>query len=161
MFFAEFTKIAAFDLLEFEYFNFGEFMDSMLDLIPTGPLNSKFEAIGFESLYFINNLGSFFLVLVFGVLLLPIWLLLESIGLYSQWAKRKANSLSKRLFINTYISTIVESFMIVILCALITVKYATNLDAEKADVHTVTASLAICVYFLLPLVAFLVVLIYF
>ena len=86
MFFAEFSKIAAFDLLEFEYFNFGDFMDSILDLIPTGPINSKFEAIGFESLYFINNLGSFFLVLVFGLLLIPIWLVLNSIGLKSKWA---------------------------------------------------------------------------
>ena len=51
--------------------------------------------------------------------------------------------------------------MIVVLCALITVKFTTHFDAEKADVHTVAASLAIFVYFLLPLIAFLVVLIYF
>ena len=51
--------------------------------------------------------------------------------------------------------------MIVVLCALITVKYDKNFDAEKAEVHTFAASLAIFVYFLLPLVAFLAVLIYF
>ena len=44
MFFEELTKIAAFDILEIgEYFDFGEFVNDLLDLVPSDPINYKFE----------------------------------------------------------------------------------------------------------------------
>ena len=51
--------IAAFDIIEFH-----EFYDPALGITPSGPLNPNFNTLGFESLYFINNLGSMALAYV-------------------------------------------------------------------------------------------------
>lgn len=51
-FFNEIFKIAAFDIVEIEpYVNF------MLNLNETGPFNENFDKLGFQSLFFLNNLG--------------------------------------------------------------------------------------------------------
>ena len=48
-------------------FEIGEYVNNALELLPTDPVNEKFETIGLESLYFINNLGSFFLVVALDI----------------------------------------------------------------------------------------------
>ena len=58
-FFGYIIEIAAFEL-----FDIKDTVNSILDLPPTGPLTEKFEAIGLESKYFINNLGFFFLIIL-------------------------------------------------------------------------------------------------
>ena len=60
MFFKELAAIAAFD-----YFETSEFIEDLLDLLPRDPINEKFESTGFESVYFMNNLGTLLLVITF------------------------------------------------------------------------------------------------
>ena len=60
MFFKELTAIAAFD-----YFETSEFIEDLLDLLPRDPINEKFESIGLESVYFMNNLGTLLLLIIF------------------------------------------------------------------------------------------------
>lgn len=72
MVFNTITKLAAYDMLEI-----GEYVDEVLELLPTDPVNEKFETIGLESLYFINNLGSFFLVVIADLIMCMITLLVR------------------------------------------------------------------------------------
>ena len=60
MAFDQLTQIAAFDLLETN-----EFLNEQLELQPKEPLSTNFESSGYETTYFLNNLGSFAIVLAF------------------------------------------------------------------------------------------------
>ena len=71
MFFNELTSIAAFDIFETN-----EFCLDALDLLPKDPINHKFEAMGLETVYFINNQGSFVFVLIFKILQVLLYMLL-------------------------------------------------------------------------------------
>ena len=53
-------QIAAFDIIEI-----GEPLDNLLDLEPTDPINENFEAVGFESIYLLNNMGT--LAIAYGI----------------------------------------------------------------------------------------------
>ena len=53
LFFKQIMQIAAFDLIEIN-----EPLDKLLDLDPTEPINENFEAVGFESIYLLNNMGT-------------------------------------------------------------------------------------------------------
>ena len=50
-------RLAALDILPMD-----EPINYLLDIEPTDPLNEKFEGVGLESEYFLNNMGSLFLV---------------------------------------------------------------------------------------------------
>ena len=72
MFFNRVTAIAAFDIYEV-----GEHFDEwFVNLPPSEPVNEKFETVGMESLYFMNNMGSFIIVILFKMILGLIWLIL-------------------------------------------------------------------------------------
>ena len=60
MFFNQLSAIAAFD-----FFETSDYISDLLDLLPRDPINEKFEGIGFETVYSMNNLGTFILVLAF------------------------------------------------------------------------------------------------
>ena len=62
MFFAKIMQIAAFELVEIE-----EWLNSFLELEPTGPINKNFGALGLDSFYLINNMST--LVLAFAILI--------------------------------------------------------------------------------------------
>ena len=68
VFFGYIITIASFDLIPID-----NFVDEYGGLSPVEPINENFEAIGFESLYLLINLGT---GLVF-VLLFPICIILE------------------------------------------------------------------------------------
>ena len=53
LFFKQIMQIAAFDIIEIN-----EPLDNLLDLEPTDPINENFEAVGFESIYLLNNMGT-------------------------------------------------------------------------------------------------------
>ena len=70
MFFVRLTNIAAFDFAEVGSVIFPGFpeidglINMALELPPSEPLNERFEASRIESIYFINNLGSFYFILM-------------------------------------------------------------------------------------------------
>ena len=71
MFFNQLAAIAAFDIYETN-----DILVDLLDLLPQDPVNQKFETIGLETVYFMNNLGTFIIVLAFKVILVLFWLAL-------------------------------------------------------------------------------------
>ena len=144
------TKIAAFDIFEI-----GEYAESLLELEPTDPLNPKFEAIGMESLYFINNMGSFYLALLFNLLLIPFWLIALWLGNSYIWFRKRAKKLRRHMFLNAWITTIFESIIIVALCTLITFKYCFSFSNFGHQVQSISAIFFISVYLTIPIVALL------
>jgi len=60
VFFHELMSIFAFEFVEI-----GPFVNRILDLKPSDPVNGNFAALGFESLYVLDNLGTFVLAFVF------------------------------------------------------------------------------------------------
>ena len=80
--------IAAFDL-----FDIKDYLDLILDLEPTDPVNAKLETLGFESLYFLHNLGTFTVVILGYTLLVILWFLLYPFAQISFWFQEKRNQL--------------------------------------------------------------------
>ena len=78
--------------------------------------------MGLESLYFINNVGSFFFVIAFQGFLVTIWLLLTALKWLGIETKVR-KTLGKKLFWENVSGPIFESFLNVNLCALICFKY--------------------------------------
>ena len=76
-----------------------------------------------ESTYFINNMGSFFLALLFDILMIIVWLVIRPFNQTCKCCKKANNKLSQKLFWNSWIVTITQSFMNVALCTLIAFKY--------------------------------------
>ena len=117
MFYNILTKLAAFDVLEI-----GEHVNEILQLAPTDPVNEKFETMGLEDVYFINNVGSFFFFLMLYTLLIMIWALLLCCKRIKS-VNKIVKALSKRLFWNSISSLIFESFLNVVVCGLISFKH--------------------------------------
>jgi len=63
MFFAQLMTIAA-----FEVFDTKPYLDRLLRLEPTDPINSNFESIGLESIYLLHNMGTLVFAFAFFVL---------------------------------------------------------------------------------------------
>ena len=53
MFFNQINKIASFDIIDLD-----PFINKVLNLNETEPFNANFRAIGFNSMFFLNNMGS-------------------------------------------------------------------------------------------------------
>ena len=117
--------IAAFDFVEI-----GDHVNSALELVPVDPVNEKFETLGLESTYFINNLGSFFLAIVFEFALFLIWLILAVIGHCSKRVRKARNKLGKKMYFNSWISMIFASSVMVLLCLMVTFKYNFDLNGK-------------------------------
>ena len=69
-----FKHLASISTIDFVETN--EMMTRIFDLPPVNPINTKFETLGFETGYFINNLGTFAFVLAFKFLLIIVWTVL-------------------------------------------------------------------------------------
>ena len=86
--------------------------------------------MGLESTYFINNLGSFFLVVIFDIALVIIWMFIACMGRYSRPCRKRSRKLGKKLFFTSWISMIFASFLMVVLCILISLKYSFNMKSD-------------------------------
>jgi hypothetical protein len=60
MFFNQINKIASFDIIDLD-----PFINKVLNLNETEPFNANFRAIGFNSMFFLNNMGSLLIGFVF------------------------------------------------------------------------------------------------
>ena len=53
-----------------------DYLDIILGLKPTDPISAKLETLGFESFYFLHNLGTFTIVIVGYTCLVILWFVL-------------------------------------------------------------------------------------
>ena len=112
------AKVAAFDFLDI-----GEFVNQFLDIPPTDPVDEKYETLGFESLYFINNVGTFITVMLVYMIMITFWILMFPISWLSSWVNAQRIKLGDKIFWAKLYLVILESFMIVFLCCMIAFKY--------------------------------------
>ena len=121
-------KIVSFNLFEVE-----DKVEDYLEIEIEDPVNEKFETLGIESRYFINNMGFVFFLLCLVILIVSIWILLVGISGCSKMAKRGSEKLSKTLFWRPIIVIHYATFLIVVLCAILTFKYKFELEGARPD----------------------------
>jgi hypothetical protein len=64
-------QIAAFDI-----YDLNDFYDTLLNIYPSGAMTPTFDQLGFESMYFLNNMGLlslWFLLYAIAVILTVLW----------------------------------------------------------------------------------------
>jgi len=115
IFFAQLQAIAAFEL-----FDTNPFLDRYFGLAPSDPLNSSFEAVGFESAYFLHNLGT--LPFAFVLYLLAVGFSFALTACQYPEIQVYGEILKKKLIWGTLIRIIFESFWILAVSSLINLK---------------------------------------
>ena len=102
MFFVRLTNIAGFDFFEID-----GIVSDLLKLPPTDPINERFEASRIETQYFINNLGTFYLIFMLYFIMCFFWLLIKlaRCRYKRKCLKRLDRRLYRKLFWNgTYVT---------------------------------------------------------
>ena len=124
-------KIVSFDLFEVS-----DTVRDYLEIEIEDPVNERFETLGIESKYFINNMGFLFFLLCILVLLVALWPILIGLSRWSTIAERGKEKLNKTLFWRPIIVINYATFLIVILCALLSFKYKFELEGARPDYQT-------------------------
>ena len=147
MFFSRLTEIAAFDFIEI-----GEYVQDILELPFTDPVNERFEASGMESTYFINNLGTFYLIILIYCLVIIFWLISHLIWKCTNLKEFKKidRKLKAKLFWNGLIVTVIESFIIVALCAFISFYKSFSFQSYGLKVQNYSVIVIFLAYLILP-----------
>ena len=112
IFFGYIMKIASFDLVPVD-----TWVQDYGDLTPRDPINSNFEAVGFESMYTLSNLGTILILILLFPILAVIIKLLKCVG--GARAHRLSKKIEAKLYWNATIQVIKESYAIALMCCFI------------------------------------------
>ena len=110
-------NIAAFDILPTDYI-----YDLIFKVENKEPLSANFEAMGFESLWLIYNLGSLFLISLCIPILIALLPAIKFLSFYSGKGQKIYQRLKQLLFWNLQITLITESYTILIIGCIISTK---------------------------------------
>ena len=113
IFFGMLFKIAAFDVFEVE-----DTVNYLLDLQPTDPIDANFEAIGFESIYFLNNLGPLMVVFLIYPVAVVIQVTLKVVVCGSKYLAY-VDKFGQFLYYGSLIRIVFESNSLIAVCCLI------------------------------------------
>ena len=145
-FFNQIFKIAAFDIIEVE-----PYINKMLQLNATHPFNRNFESLGFQSMYFLNNLGPLLFAFIIYFLSIGFLLLLDQCISKSERAARWQGKLYDSLFYNSIVSIMMESYAIMACCVLINLHYI-RWSSWGEIVQSTVCYFALAVLILFPLI---------
>ena len=140
-------------IVSFNLFEVNDQVDDYLEIVIEDPINEKFETIGIMSKYFINNMGFAFFMIGFVILLVLSWALCIALSGYSKNSKRCKKRLSKLLFWRPIIVMHFATNLIVILSAVITIKYKLEMEGARPDYQILacliffTMNMALSVFF--------------
>ena len=143
MFFKTLAEYAAFDFVDI-----GEYADAIFKLEPTEPINTSAESLGIDTTYFVNNLGTFYVFLLINFLMLFAWFL---VGLLRNCKERKSlkkieRKLKRNLFWNGTTMTVRESFMMVVLCAFISLSYNFSFTSLGMNWQSISVMVLLTIY---------------
>ena len=144
MLFTKIMEIAAFDIYEIN-----EPLDKLLNLEPTSPFNERFDTVGFESIYLLNNLGTLNFAYIAWILAALITLILQKFAQDSKIARKVFNKMRKLLFFNTIISIYLESYSLLAVCCLINMNHI-SFENYGLVIHSMVTIMALFAIFLLP-----------
>ena len=140
MFFTGMMQIAAFDVYEF-----GDIIHELMMIDPTDPINENYEKLGFQSQYFLVNMGTilvFVLTYILSLIVSPIISLFSYGRCSCKWMKKITKRLNNKIFWGSLIVLMNESYMIVIVCVLINIRVL-SMDSAGLKVMSI-----LCVFFL-------------
>lgn len=112
-FFSFIMLIASFDIFPVE-----EYYDDWFGMEPVDPLDQNFDSLGFESMYFMHNLGSFMIAVV----LFPVFVLFYySLFLCKKSVRAMATQeyVQRKIFWSHSIRTLYETYSMICICAMI------------------------------------------
>ena len=115
-FFAYVMQIAAFDVVPTDTI-FGYIFSIPDDGLPDA-LNSNFDAVGFSTIYFFNNMGS----LIFGLMSSPILAVVAKIlFMFKQYPKfiRRAKKIERGIYWGSTLRVLLESYTVMVVCCAI------------------------------------------
>lgn len=114
LFFNQIMKIAAFDIIDTE-----AMLNKLLHLKKTKPLNENFNKLGFESLWFLNNMGSLMIGFFLYAIAIIVLKILEQFTERSEKIKSFYEKLRSALFYNTLVAIFTESYSLMCVCCMI------------------------------------------
>jgi len=113
VFFRGLMTFAAFDIIDTS-----PYLNYLLALNPSEPVNNNFEALGFESIFLLHNVGSLIFAFLFYPLAIVTMLLLKKMT-SSERAQEWASSMASHLFYGFLITTLTESYALLAVSSLI------------------------------------------
>ena len=114
VFFNRINEIASFNMIDIE-----PYINRILRLEETGPFNPNFSALGFTSLYFLNNMNSLILAFIFYLLLVLLNLVVDRLQSRHERLDNLAKKLRHMLFYNMILEILTESYSIIAVCCMI------------------------------------------
>ena len=139
IFFGHIMSIAAFDFIEF-----GDIIHEAFSIEATDPINDQFNSVGFESQYFLNNLGTIALFyIVYLLFVLVVTPLLVCCGRYSISIMKKSKRLNQKIYWNSFLTLLNETFMILIVSVLL------NMQIFSVESPGLTVMSILCAFMLL------------
>jgi len=146
MFYNKLTALAIFDV-----FDMSILTTKLFDIVPTDPVNMKFNTVGLSDLYFIHNIGSFFMVITVYFALVLFWLLLYPCSMRGPKRIVKLRKwISRSLFWNSISMVIFEQYLAVALCGLVSLRYHFKIDDLGSLVQTIACLVTFACYMLMP-----------
>ena len=114
MFFNQINKIASFDIIDLD-----PYINKVLNLNETEPFNANFDAIGFGSMFFLNNMGSLLIGFVIYLVGLIAILCLSPFLNRKTWVNKCFIKLKKSLLYNSIVAMMMESYSLICVSCLI------------------------------------------
>ena len=110
------------EIAAFDFFEFGDIIHTHLKIEPTDPIDSNFEAVGFESQYFLVNMGAMVVFYIIYLLCLIIAPFIRMCRKSCRCCKRTSQRLDDSIYWHALITLMNESYMIIVVCVLINIK---------------------------------------
>ena len=114
MLFKQINKVASFDIIDLD-----PLINKALNLNDTGPFNANFNAIGFGSMFFLNNMGSLLIGFVIYLIGLIAILCLSPFLNRKSWVNKCFIKLKKSLLYNSIVAMMMESYSLICVSCLI------------------------------------------
>ena len=146
MFFRTIMSIAAFD-----FYDFTDIIHNLFNLEPTEPIDNNFESIGFESQYFLINMGTmacFFLIYI--VVLLIVLACLPFSKRRCRRIKRLERKVKSKVFWSSLITLLNESYVILAVCLIINAQIL-SLESTGLAVMSILCVTFLVLQILLPI----------
>ena len=131
------------EIASFDFFDFSDIVHQSFSIEVTGAINDNFEQIGFESEYFLVNMGTmmvFYFIYITCFIVSPI--IRKMRGLCT-CCNNISNSLDSLLYWRVLITLINETYMIIIVCLLL------NIQAFSVESIGLANMSLLCAVFLL------------
>ena len=108
------------EIAAFDFYDFSDVIHDNFQISQTDPINTNFETIGFESSYFLNNMGTMFLFYMFYILCILVKLILQPFATkHHKRIKKFYRKLRNHVIWGSLITLINETYAIIMLSILI------------------------------------------